>query len=290
MGGSTTGSTIIVEWPNVPGQYSYEGTVVSNTDGCTAVCTGEIIVTDEVIANAGPNATICQGGNVTLDGTGSSQFGSLLWTPISGDFFSIDFGGSSTSPQVSPLVTTEYELVVTDPINGCVTVDRVVVFVDVELNPTAIASAPTPVCVGEPFQLMGSNSLPPVGNPGAVVSYFWVDANNAIVNNAPIEADPTITLNSLGAATYTLIVADANCSDTTQVTIIPEGCSNLGDFVFEDLNENGCQDGAAEVRRYITYAYRYKNRWICCCESVSDYFRWYYGRRWRWIYRSSWIL
>ena len=95
-------------------------------------------MTSQVTSFVGSDFDVCQGGSVSLDGS-NSQGSQFLWAVTSGDFTSIDIGGTSNTAIVSPLFTTNYTLTVTDPVNGCVSVEQITVFVDVSLNPTAVA-------------------------------------------------------------------------------------------------------------------------------------------------------
>jgi gliding motility-associated-like protein len=68
--------------------------------------------------NAGPDFTIVEGDNVTLQGSSTSNLSTIAWTPSS----SVVSGGNTFTPVVKPPVTTNYTLTVTD-VNQCVSSD-----------------------------------------------------------------------------------------------------------------------------------------------------------------------
>ena len=106
-----------------------------------------------VVANAGPDATICEGGTKTLTATGG---GSYLWST----------GQAGQSIQVFPLVTTKYWVTVTDGA-GAFSTDTVVVHVNpLPLTPGAISGS-TEVCAGSTITVY---TVPPVL---FATAYIW---------------------------------------------------------------------------------------------------------------------
>ena len=112
---------------------------------CIVTYEETIEIVPAVIADAGSDMVDCVDGTIQLDGTGSQGI-EYSWSVVSGDVASIDAGGMTLTPTVSPEVTTVYELTVTDPVNGCIDTDQVTVTVDGDLNPTAIAEASLVTC------------------------------------------------------------------------------------------------------------------------------------------------
>ncbi|MCB0559738.1 MAG: hypothetical protein KDD09_12385, partial [Phaeodactylibacter sp.] len=234
---SSTQSSVVVTWADVPGQYT--GTLEVTQNGCTNIYTQDIVITEEVKAIAGPDQEICQGASTNLDANGSSVFGNYLWTVQSGDFGSIDFGANTISPTVSPQLTTVYELRVTDPVNNCFRVDFVTVTVDVDLNPIADATVnDSEVCVGTQVTLDASGSQAPPLDPGALLAYQWYEGNTLFSTAFA----PAVTVNT--TTTYELIVISQNtgCTDTAFVTVDVINCGALGDFVWQDTDGDGIQD------------------------------------------------
>jgi gliding motility-associated-like protein len=66
------------------------------------------------IINAGPAITIVNGDEITLNGSGTANLSSILWSPAS----SITSGANTYTPNVKPTITTNYTLNVIDN-NGC---------------------------------------------------------------------------------------------------------------------------------------------------------------------------
>ena len=144
-------------------------------------------------ANAGTDATICPGDNVTLNGSGT---GTYLWNP----------GGQTTSAvSVSPTLTTTYTFSVT---NSCGTTNDSVQIV-VSNSITANISGNTSICSGQITTLTASGGS----------SYSW--STTATIN--PITISPTSSI------TYSVIAYSGSCSDTANITVnvLPTPTANI---------------------------------------------------------------
>jgi hypothetical protein len=233
---TATGASATSSWSAV-GEYPITLTVTLN--GCTVSYNRTIVITQAVFAAAGPDREICQGGNVTLNGSGPAG-ANYSWTVVSGDPTSIDNGASQANVLVSPLVTTVYRLIVTQ--NGCTRTDEVTVTTNVNNNPTANAGTGFTTCAGVGVVLGGSpTGTAPVTSPGAALGYSWSPSTG--LNSSTI-ANPTLTLATPGVYTYQVIVFTlaTGCSDTATVQVTVQACLNLGNFVWFDRNNNGTQD------------------------------------------------
>ncbi len=234
---SGTGSSITAQWADQPGQYDVELKVTKGE--CEETYVHPIVITNKVFAIAGPDQEVCLGGSVTLDGSGPAS-GNYNWKVLSGDPTSIDVGGATDDIVVSPLVTTVYELTVSQ--NGCTRIDQVTVQVNTNLNPVADAGQNDFVCSGEDYILGGSpTGTPPLDDPTANLGYIW--SPNSNINQFTI-ANPTFNSEQLGNHTYEVIVYSLNtgCADTAEVTLTVEAKAKVGDFVWDDSNNNGIQD------------------------------------------------
>ena len=234
---TSTASSVIVTWANVPGIYT--ATLVVTEQGCTKTFTRQINITAEVIANAGPDTDVCQGGSVQLSASGSSVFGNFNWTVVSGDFSDVILNPSTAAPTVSPLVTTVYQLQVTDPVNGCTRVDQVRVQVNVNLNPIANAAVnDANICPGKQVTLSAAASQPPPLDPTAPLAYTWYNGTTPIGSGVTLNVSPATT------TTYSVIVVSMNtgCKDTASVTVNVLNCAKLGNFAWEDTDGDGLQD------------------------------------------------
>src|SRR5690606_4119891 len=170
--------------------------LVTDVNGCENTAEVTVTVNPLPLADAGENVTICMGESATLTASGGIQY---LWNanqaassiPVSPNF-------STTSViTVSPLVTTTYEVLVTD-LNGCENTAEVTVTV----NPLPIADAGEDVviCYGESTTLTASGGVDYVWSTGATTS--------------------EITVSPLVTTTYEVLVIDANgCENTAEVTV-----------------------------------------------------------------------
>jgi hypothetical protein len=231
-----TGSSFTSAW-STPGEYDITLTVTKN--GCTGTFTRSIIITQAVVANAGPDADICSGSSTTLVGGGPAG-SSYSWTVVSGDPTSIDNGANQSSVLVSPLVTTVYRLTVSQ--NGCTRIDDVTVSINVNKNPTANAGPNKRTIIGVPVTIGGSpTGTPPVAQPNAPLGYTWSPSTG--LNDATVP-NPTVTINTAGTYNYQVIVYNqlTGCSDTSLVSVTVEVPVNIGNKVFYDKNNNGTQD------------------------------------------------
>lgn len=162
---------------------------VSNTAGCSAIIQHHIIVAPLPIADAGPSQSLCANDSVHLHGSGG---GSFLWST----------GDTTAMILVSPLLTTDYHLTVTNDY-GCA--DTSGVTVTVFPLPDANAGEDTLICHGEQLQLTGSGG----------VSYEW--SPSQYLSSTTI-ANPVATPQS--NITYTLTVTDSmGCTNTDSIAL-----------------------------------------------------------------------
>lgn len=251
---TATGSSVTSTW-STPGEYAITLSVTLN--GCTVNYSRTIVITQAVFAAAGPDKEICQGGNVTLNGSGPAG-ANYTWTVVAGDPTSIDNGGNQANVLVSPLVTTVYRLTVTQ--NGCTRTDEVTVTTNVNNNPTANAGNNATTCAGVAILLGGSpTGTAPITSPGAALGYSWSPSTG--LNSSTI-SNPTLTLTTPGSYTYQVIVYTlaTGCSDTATVQVTVQACLNLGNFVWFDRNNNGTQDaGEPGINNATVNLYRDAN-------------------------------
>lgn len=139
---------------------------VTNTTGCKSYDTVLISVMELPVADAGPDAAICQGQSTQLLGSGGVFY---EWTPATGLS-----DATSPSPVASPSQTTGYVLVVTDA-NGCS--GKSDVTVSVNPLPAVSAGPDTAVCSGESLTLTATGA----------VSYTWnTGAGSASITEVPM--------------------------------------------------------------------------------------------------------
>lgn len=163
--------------------YTVTGT---DANGCTNTSTTTITVNNlpTVTASANPGSSICQGGSVTLNGSGASSY---TWS-----------GGVVNGTPFSPSATATYTVTGTNAI-GCSATSTITVTVNALPNVSATAIPGTTVCSGTSVTLNGSGAQ----------TYSW---SGSVNNGAPFVATSTTT--------YTVTGTDANgCSSTASLPL-----------------------------------------------------------------------
>ncbi len=144
--------------------YNIHFTVASNK-GCSGIIDTTIIITDKPALSAGNDTLICAIDTLQLNAIGTGNF---LWSP--------NYNISSLTirnPLVSPDVTTDYMVTLTDPF-GCIGSDTIKV--NVVSVVTQSAQPDTTICQTDPIVLrLNSNAL----------NYIWSEtpAGNTLNNN-----------------------------------------------------------------------------------------------------------
>src|SRR5690554_3182881 len=158
--------------------------LVTDANGCENTATVTVTVHPLPLADAGEDVAICIGENITLTATGSG-FGDVEYLWNTGDI--------TSEIIVSPLVTTTYEVLVTDA-NGCQNTAEVTV--TVHPLPLADAGEDVAICIGESTTLSASGG----------VEYLWNTGDTTL----------EITVSPLTTTTYEVLVTDANgCQNTS---------------------------------------------------------------------------
>ncbi|TGE18665.1 gliding motility-associated C-terminal domain-containing protein [Hymenobacter elongatus] len=205
-----------------PQQFTYTLTATTN-EGCTATDVVTITLNPAAVANAGSNKTICSGGSATLGGSPDGLAGrTYQWSPATGldnptaAFPTVTLTNTGTTPLV-----VRYTLSVTTN-QICTTT----AFVDVTVNPAAVANAGTDVatCSGD-AKTLGSSAL--MG-----YTYQWSPATGL---SSTTVAQPTFLLTNTGIApqqfTYTLTATTTEgctATDIVVVTLNPAAVAEAG--------------------------------------------------------------
>lgn len=195
------GFSSTVATPSIPSVTSSNGgkyyVAVTTRGGCRQTDSTFVIVSSLPVADAGPDAPVCEGSAVTLQASGSQHY---AWTPAT--------GLSSTSianPVASPLTSTTYTVTVTNQFN-CSAKDSV--RITVLVKPTANAGPDKKITAGESTSLQGVAG-------GDVSAFFWTPQQ--YISNSNIL---TPVVSPLSDITYTLHVSSGN------------GCGTATDDVF----------------------------------------------------------
>lgn len=167
--------------------------------GCTGTAQVTITVNQMPVVDAGNGGNICKGESIILSAT--SGAGNYLWVP----------GNLNTSSiTVSPVITTTYQVTVSDAI-GCSGTDTVTVTV----NPIPVASFINsgPVCEGNPISFTDGSIV----SSGTVTGWNW-DFDNGSVST---QQNPSSNFSSSGNYSVELIVTtNAGCKDTVTNTVV----------------------------------------------------------------------
>jgi gliding motility-associated-like protein len=99
-------------------------TVTASLNGCVRTKTVNVAIKQNPIINAGSDKTIVSGDDILLEGSGSLNVQSILWSPST----SILSGINTYTASVKPAVTTTYTLTVKDN-NNCTSTDNALVTV-----------------------------------------------------------------------------------------------------------------------------------------------------------------
>lgn len=212
VSGGNTATPIV----NAGGTYTL--TVTNNDNGCTN--SDVTTVTEDTAAptaNAGPSMTLsCTSTIVTLDGTASTQGMNYAWTTVDGNIVN---GANSQTPTVDSPGT--YDLVVTNPNNGCSSTVSSVVVADDTVAPIANAGSDMELsCTVATVTLDGT------GSSGSNLSYNWSTINGNIVSGGNT-ATPTV--NASGLYTLTVTNNDNGCTDTDDVTVTENASAPIAD-------------------------------------------------------------
>lgn len=171
---------------------------ITDTNGCVAVASVNVVVSTPPEVDAGKDVSICPGTKVKLRAQGNGDVGQYSWRPSEG----LDDPGSPT-PIASPTVTTFYRVTYIDS-KGCTDIDTVKVTV---LSVPQVSAGPdTGACAGSPITLRA------VGPPG---SYSWTPVAGVVKPNEQItEAMPT------GTTLYRVTFTDENgCTSSDSVLV-----------------------------------------------------------------------
>ncbi len=170
--------------------------VTVSSGECAAVDSVTVFVATEIVANAGPDESICPGQAIQLSGSGGSEYS---WTPSEGLS-----NPNVPGPVASPEETTTYYLTVTS--GECTATDSTTVFV--ENTVTAEAGDGYTICSGEVVQLNGSGEG----------EYLWTP--NVGLSDVTIP-NPSATVSE--STWYYLFVTSGGCTDVDSVFVEVSG-------------------------------------------------------------------
>lgn len=182
--------------PATGGTYTVTGTT---TDGCSATDEVEVILTEDVIVEAGEDFEVCEGELFTLMGDGAGPGATYAWDggAVDGEAFAID-------------ATTTFTVVGT-AVGGCIGTDDITV--TVHPLPSINAGEDIQICDGESVTLSGSGL-----EPGAV--YVW---DGGVFDGVSFVPATTTVYTVTGESEF-----GCENSDMVLVTVIPNPVISAG--------------------------------------------------------------
>jgi subtilisin-like proprotein convertase family protein len=203
------GTSLLLD-TSVPGTYNLYAECAGSCPSTRSLATFTVNPPPTASIVAGGSTTFCSGGSVALFASGG---GTYLWN------------NTATTQVISATTSGTYSVTVTSAA-GCT--NSASISVTVNPLPTAgiTASGPTTFCAG------GSVDLTATGG----TTYLW--STGAV--------STTITASATGI--YTVTVTDGNgCTATASTAVTVNNCNtaSIGNYVWNDLNNNGIQDEAA---------------------------------------------
>ena len=222
--------------------------IVTNTqNGCTNSATAVVESnTNPPGAGATGGTLTCVSSSVELDGSSPAPNATFVWTGPNG------FTSSSPDPSVSEV--GEYNLVATDPANGCTSTALAAVDQDIA-PPTASATTPGNLnCTTTQLVLDGTGS-----SQGTNISYAWATTDGNIVSG---ENTATPTVDAVG--TYDLVVTngDNGCTAVAATMVIQSPVVTAAVNTSANVSCPGGADGSATVTPgggNSTYTYAWSN-------------------------------
>lgn len=189
---------------------------VTGLNGCTN--TSNVTVVENIIP---PNLTVpafepevltCTVNSATLGGASTTPGALFSWTPAVGGVIITN----PTSPTPIVYEKGDYNVVVTDPVNGCTTNGTTTVTENIGDKPTIII---TPVaqqitCTTTSFALDASSSL-------NAINYTWTASNGGNILSNASTANPVI--NAAGTYTVTAEHPTTGCTEQASVNVTSDG-------------------------------------------------------------------
>ena len=229
--GSSSGSEIEYQWNAenggvvVSGQDSVEAvagapgvyilTVTDTGNGCTSADTITVAADNMApgIILQEPDTLDCITDSLLIQSNLTPNSVVPVWTAGNGG--NIVSGDSSASPLIN--ASGDYFLIVTDTLNGCISMDTVTVFQDT-IHPLAVVEEPdTITCASPSINLSGAGST-----IGPDVVYQWTAGNGGNIVNGDTTLNPLVN----AAGLYTLLVSNTSNGCTAQASLTTTADTN----------------------------------------------------------------
>jgi len=187
--------------------------VFTVSDSCCNSFNDTLWITDKTAM------TVDVGNDITLCTTNTAT---TLTATVSGVTYPYTYAwnngaGNTQSISVLPVTDTQYKVTVTDACGQTAT-DSVNIFIS--SFPTAIFTATSPVCAGQPVTVTYQ------GNASANAIYNWNFDGATILSGGTGQGPHEITWTSAGVYTITLSVTENNCTSNSNVSVIINAVDN----------------------------------------------------------------
>ncbi len=200
--------------------------------GCTNSNTVTISVVD-VVADAGDDQVVCEGEATIIGPEEVSSEWTYSWTSSNPEE---EFDVNSPNPEVSPVETTTYTLLVQHIKLGCTSEDNVTV--TVSPTPLADAGEDQDICLGESVTIGTEYTDPMPPN-----TYQWISEPEDESISDPTISNPTVSPQE--TTTYTLIETYTLTGCTNQNSVVVTVHENPDAQVIEDTEV--CADAAINL-------------------------------------------
>lgn len=186
------------------------------TSSCGSTKTEKVFTVNELpVANAGPDAEICNGEDFKLNGIATGSTGSFTyqWTSVPASSI---LGANSPTPTVKPNQNTVYKLTVRDQSTNCISTDEV----HIKVIPAPVIQFDIPnqeICSGETIKAVNLTTIP----SGETITWTSV-ANGAfgVIPSGTVQIpSQTITNNTEKPidVVYTALISNATQGNCTVV-------------------------------------------------------------------------
>ncbi len=236
----TVGFTAQIDAPGV-----YVFTTTDPNNGCTALDSIQIFENVQIpTVSVSPPATLtCLVTSIALNASGNGQNLQYDWQTSNGNILS----GQNT-PTLSVNEAGDYNLLVTNGLNGCSTTTTVSVAQDTAHPNILIAAPPTITCDSFLVTVQGQN----LSLPGNFI-YFWTASGGANIVSGANGLAPLIDIG--GVVTFTCFDITNGCQSMVSATILQNtlfptadaGANDTLSCLSNSLTINGVGSGAANL-------------------------------------------
>ena len=234
--GSSAGSDFSYEWNTMDGNFlgnnnaftvevdsagTYALTVTNNLTGCTSI--DEIVVGENYspsVADAGVDDELdCSSTTIVLGGTNSSTGADFIyqWTASN--------GGNIFSGKNEAMVTVDaagtYELLVTNLVSGCTSIDTTIVTQNADLPNADAGTVDLIPCLTGELTLDGNAS-----STGSEFEYLWTTGDGHFVSG---ETTLFPIVDSVGVYLLTVTNTQNNCSASDAIIVTYENCDIIAE-------------------------------------------------------------